>query len=94
MQGDAIRDIQGKFGRTVYPSASVFENNSWQGAFEPEEQKSVFRNVGSLSVAQSSPVATHYPVGYIFKASNVVPTADENRPKNVAVLFAIKATCE
>jgi len=35
-----------------------------------------------------------YPVGFEFKASNVVPTADENRPVNTSVLYCIKASCD
>lgn len=75
-QGDAIRNITGTF--------IGFDNNGdsaafWTGAFE------YISSVNSVTVGSSKgEVITN------FDASKVVPTAPENRPRNIAVLACIK----
>ncbi len=70
-QGDAIRNITGKFqGMEVYSLSGAFSSGGQNGVFAAG---SVNRNIIS------------------FSAELVVPTADENRPKNIAVLPLIVA---
>ena len=74
-QGDAIRNIKGKFN--VYDSSST---GNGSGVFEGTQKV-----VGVLGEAGSA-----YRVEMDFDASRQVPTAAENRPRNVAVLTIIK----
>lgn len=106
-QGDAIREIQGTFGRLVYGSTSVtiYECNNWggdagknlewtSGAFQADTRQGYAQSVKNLSAGalpeQFMGNNAKYPKSFEFKASNVVPTASENRPKNTALLFCIK----
>lgn len=80
-QGDAIRNITGKFGNAqLYPAANT------EGAF-----------VGSDNVSQtngltkSSPGTGNGSVNFRFDASAVVPVASENRPRNVAFNYIVRA---
>ncbi len=77
-QGDAIRNITGNVGGV---SASADNTNKPTGAFY-----------------MGQPSGTHFAAGtniYVnwdsFDASRVVPTADENRPKTIKVLYCVKA---
>lgn len=74
-QGDAIRELQG-----VFPFAPTTQWGNISGVF-----KKVALASGDTS-AQSNNGA-----GIEFKASTVVPTAEENRPQNITVLFCVKA---
>lgn len=74
-QGDAIRELQG-----VFPFAPTTQWGTISGVF-----KKVALASGDTS-AQSKNGA-----GIEFKASTVVPTAEENRPKSITVLFCVKA---
>lgn len=90
-QGDAIRDIKGYvtvFGSwasltgvtcCISPEVSELENNCFYRG-----------NTGTNSAASlqsTGQSVTNY--GLFFQAGNVVPTADENRPVNVALLWCI-----
>ncbi len=82
-QGDAIRNITG----SIYPS------NVTGGAYI-----SMSSPVGALKYKSNSDGRTltetgtgNYPCGISFDASLVVPTAAENRPKTIRMLYCVKA---
>ncbi|GHU04095.1 tail protein [Alphaproteobacteria bacterium] len=73
-QGDTIRNITGSF-------MSPIEHNIGTGAFFVPDTSGITRNGAPLAIQ-----------GYevLFDASSVVPTANENRPVNAALLCCIK----
>ncbi|WP_254592995.1 phage tail protein, partial [Pectobacterium polaris] len=75
-QNDAIRNITGSF--------QTFDYNGYSptGVFSHQSR--------SGSSVSGTPQAWSHSVVQI-DASSTVPTADENRPKNIAVMFIIKA---
>ncbi len=74
VQGDAIRNIKGRFDNASMASAA------WE-AFTPEPR-----------VGQTAPLGGNTSADYFdFNAANVVPTATENRPINMAVRYLIRA---
>lgn len=75
-QGDAIRNITGSGGVYAY-----YATNGTIGA--------ITTAVGNDRSASSSNGAGHGTIS--FDASKVVPTADENRPKTVKMLYCVKA---
>ncbi|MET6554232.1 phage tail-collar fiber domain-containing protein [Citrobacter farmeri] len=82
-QGDAIRDIVGTF--------SILGNNaigaamsSPDGAFSPYGD-----TLGPMNVTSAG--GTTRFQGAKFRAGSVVPTADENRPRNIAFNFLVRA---
>ena len=77
-QGDAIRNITGEY--QPYPFGLT--TNSAKGAFASTTQDN--------RVAQQQGGANEGWGTVRFDASKVVPTANENRPRNVAVLICIK----
>jgi len=77
-QGDAIRNITGKFLGYDYNSDS---KASWGGAF------SYLSSAGSTSSAG----VTGGEVVTTFDASLVVPTAGDNRPRNIAFNYIVRA---
>jgi microcystin-dependent protein len=83
-QGDAIRNITGFFSQRHLEFGDLNPLLSWSGAISAT---SFFMgNVGSIedsSVNRSTQVVS-------FDASLVVPTASENRPRNIALLYCIK----
>lgn len=87
-QGDAIRNITGeaKFGYdgdTVYdPDAAA----STSAIYYPERRERDTRN--NMSVITNG-ANQWWPL--VFDASRAVPTADENRPKAIAMVLCIKA---
>ena len=74
-QGDAIRNIIGEGGATVLYN---FSGALYQGASKP-------------SLGGADGAGTYGMIELKFDASRVVPTANENRPKNIAVLPLIVA---
>ena len=76
-QGDAIRNITGTFGN-IFGGSLIITS----GAFTKIDY-------------QSSPInqnaTQHGSNAFSFNASNVVPTAAENRVKNIAFLYIVKA---
>jgi len=83
-QGNSIRNVgefQGDAIRNIEGSFNTFSNNVASGVFEKQfiSAAAVIGSAGSVL----------YNVD--FNASQVVPTAEENRPKSIAVLFCVKA---
>ena len=82
-QGDAIRNISGQAGicGLATPGSGWLTVRGIDG---------VFTNVttGGMEVKEYNTVQ-NAPVGLLFDASRSVPTADENRPANVALLPCI-----
>ncbi|WP_270803876.1 MULTISPECIES: phage tail protein [unclassified Aeromonas] len=86
LQGDAIREISGSL-RTV-SDASLFEGpgQGATGAFVPSE----LRKFATLTTSAGS--LDNYPRTISFSAAaSGVPVAAENRPKNVAFNFIVRA---
>ena len=81
LQGDAIRNI---VGGVVALSDSGISGiiSSAQGAMDTNGVSKVFNMGGTRAGSRYS--------GFNFNASNVVPTANENRPRNYAVKICIK----
>lgn len=84
-QGDAIRNITGQLGNGGGDPYGIYYADSQKGAFVNEGQ--------SNKTALSSPAALTKDRAFMakFDASRVVPTADENRPKNTALNAVITA---
>ena len=78
-QGDAIRNITGQFSRIWYPP-----NGAATGAF-----KETVSNPNKTPTANGT--ATWSEGTTTFSAAIQVPTADENRPRNISVIYCIKA---
>lgn len=77
-QGDAIRNITGHFA-----SDDQIFNIGVTG---------VFAKGAKVAYDADSDLSSKYDSAYIeFDASNVVPTAEENRPANIGVRYMIKA---
>ena len=75
-QGDAIRDIQATFtGSNIDASFPI------TGAVTGVRGVNQYPDTGRV-ISESN---------LTFKASNVVPTANENRPKNISFLYIVKA---
>jgi len=79
-QDDAIRNITGTFGRGFY---SEYNNAASTGAF--------VRSTAKQSTKYTNEGWSANGIGLDFDASRVVPTADENRPHNIAVIYAMRA---
>ncbi|CAM6898776.1 TPA: phage tail protein [Escherichia coli] len=85
-QGDAIRNITGTFGngKTVANAALSFGMAS--GVFVTESE--IRNTIGNTTVIPDTPNNPHL---VNFDASRVVPTASENRPRNIAFNFIVRA---
>ncbi|MCT4533767.1 phage tail protein [Halodesulfovibrio sp.] len=88
LQGDAIRNITGSF------SSDNIEHHEFLGDVVNGDGAMVVEGKGS-KLAVMAPKDGKYS-GYgaraiNFDASNVVPTASENRPRNIAVMYIIRA---
>lgn len=82
-QGDAIRDIVGSF--------SILGNNAIGAAMSsPDGVFSPYGDtLGPMNVTSAG--GTTRFQGAKFRAGSVVPTADENRPRNIAFNFLVRA---
>ncbi|MBL5914661.1 phage tail protein [Enterobacter asburiae] len=81
-QGDAIRNITGKFGNAqLYPS--IYRDGAFGGSVE-----NVSQTLG-LTLAPSG--QGNGAVNFSFDASKIVPVATENRPRNIAFNFIVRA---
>lgn len=81
-QGDAIRDISGKLLGLMTTAGSQSAADEWvTGPFKAVHENSF----GQLATSPGN----RYDVG--FSAARVVPTAEENRPRNIAFNFLVRA---
>lgn len=86
-QGDAIRNITGSFWDYIYQQAAETPPHA-SGAFYKNTD---FPSNQAVASVLNQPWITLNQTGDFcgFDASNVVPTAAENRPVNVALLWCI-----
>ncbi|EJB5737313.1 phage tail protein [Escherichia coli] len=85
-QGDAIRNITGTFGdgeTAVNASISFYRAD---GVFAT--QKKLRNTIGNTTIIADTP---NNPYLINFDASRVVPTASENRPRNIAFNYIVRA---
>lgn len=86
-QGDAIRNITGAFyGRTTSNPGS-----SGAIAFADNSLFRVTNRVGTVANDMTYGTGTYATDRIAFDASNTVPTASENRPRNIAFLYIVRA---
>ena len=84
VQEDAIRNIWGDMGKVcgIFAGAAINGNGAYSFIWS--------QNSNVMGGSNST-----YPVVDVkFDSSRVIPTADENRPKNAVVMYCIKATDE
>lgn len=83
VQGDAIRNITGKIDSGKNGALQLFDYIEPTGAFGVEKSWKQW-------TAESNSGNDNIPRAITFDASRVVPTANENRPRNIALLACIK----
>ncbi|NHB91814.1 phage tail protein [Photorhabdus cinerea] len=83
-QGDAIRNIQGSFASTIAPNYHL----ATRGAFYASQVVGIGTDGSFKSVNNFNPDT---PYGFGFEASRVVPVASENRPRNIAFNYIVRA---
>ncbi|EBC0163703.1 phage tail protein [Salmonella enterica subsp. enterica serovar Carrau] len=90
-QGDAIRNITAVFGQNVYAESTgtVYEWGQTSGVVTPFKTTNKFINTNQLPVATGS--SPTYPLSFKLDASTQVPTASENRPRNIAFNYIVRA---
>ncbi|HHY8328583.1 phage tail protein [Enterobacter hormaechei] len=87
-QSDAIRNITGLINEVLsVTQGATFRFNTGTGAFAIATQptRNIFNSAGEYTT-QSNPAT-----GFTFDASRVVPVADENRTRNVAFNYIVRA---
>ncbi|WP_304673051.1 phage tail protein [Neisseria uirgultaei] len=82
-QGDAIRNITGKIDSGKNGALQLFDYIEPTGAFGVEKSWKQWTSEGNGG-------NDNIPRAITFDASSVVPTAPENRPRNIALLACIK----
>lgn len=82
-QGDAIRNITGSIDTGSHNGQQLFDEATAQGALAIS-RKQWKKWTGDSGDGGNNPAA------FDFDASRVVPTASENRPRNIALLACIK----
>ncbi|EHK4024489.1 tail fiber protein [Escherichia coli] len=92
-QGDAIRNIYGEFQTVNTENYSIWESvGSFKGAvvpLNPSTNNSYFSLVRSMVTERSE--GGVYPKVIGLDASRIVPTANENRPRNIAFNYIVRA---
>ncbi|EBF4702288.1 tail fiber protein [Salmonella enterica] len=92
-QGDAIRNIYGEFKTVNTENYSIWESvGSFKGAvvpLNPSTNNSYFSLVRSMVTERTDGVV--YPKVIGLDASKIVPTANENRPRNIAFNYIVRA---
>ncbi|HAG5939011.1 TPA: phage tail protein [Escherichia coli] len=92
-QGDAIRNIYGEFKTVNTENYSIWESvGSFKGAvvpLNPSTNNSYFSLVRSMVTERSE--GGVYPKVIGLDASRMVPTANENRPRNIAFNYIVRA---
>ncbi|MFP2678131.1 phage tail protein [Escherichia coli] len=87
-QGDTIRNITGFINEVKGTiDTATFRLQTGTGAFALASQatRNIYNNLGTYETKN-----TPY-TGFIFDASRVVPTASENRPRNIAFNYIVRA---
>ena len=85
-QGDSIRNITGTFGNGQTDANAAISFTVGNGVFSI--QTGLRNTIGNTTVIANTP-NNPYLIG--FDASRVVPTASENRPRNVAFNYIVRA---
>jgi phage-related tail fiber protein len=92
-QGDAIRNIYGEFKTVNTENYSIWESvGSFKGAvvpLNPSTNNSYFSLVRSMVTERYE--GGVYPKVIGLDASRIVPTANENRPRNIAFNYIVRA---
>ncbi|ENI1193022.1 phage tail protein [Escherichia coli] len=92
-QGDAIRNIYGEFRTVNTENYSIWESvGSFKGAvvpLSPSTNNSYFSLIRSMVTERTD--GTVYPKVIGLDASRIVPTANENRPRNIAFNYIVRA---
>ncbi|HGV2733632.1 TPA: phage tail protein, partial [Escherichia coli] len=90
-QGDAIRNIYGEFKTVNTENYSIWESvGSFKGAvvpLSPSTNNSYFSLIRSMVTERTD--GTVYPKVIGLDASRIVPTANENRPRNIAFNYIV-----
>ncbi|EAN8558497.1 phage tail protein [Salmonella enterica] len=91
-QSDAIRNITGQFRTVNTENYSIWEdNNSFSGAIVPVGTSTNNSYFALLNLPVNSSGSGQYPKSVGFDASKSVPTATENRPRNIAFNYIVRA---
>ncbi|HAG9577570.1 TPA: tail fiber protein [Escherichia coli] len=85
-QGDAIRNITGTFGNGQTEVNAAISFNTASGVFV--SQSALRNTIGNTTIIPNTP---NNPYLVNFDASRVVPTASENRPRNIAFNYIVRA---
>ncbi len=92
-QGDAIRNIYGEFRTVNTENYSIWETaGSFKGALvplSPSTNNSYFSLTRSMVTERADGAV--YPKVIGLDASRIVPTANENRPRNIAFNYIVRA---
>lgn len=92
-QGDAIRNIYGEFRTVNTENYSIWETvGSFKGAIvplSPSTNNSYFSLTRSMVTERTDGAV--YPKVIGLDASRIVPTANENRPRNIAFNYIVRA---
>ncbi|MBB8205316.1 phage tail protein [Escherichia coli] len=92
-QGDAIRNIYGEFKTVNTENYSIWESvGSFKGAvvpLNPSTNNSYFSLIRSMVTERTDGAV--YPKVIGLDASRIVPTANENRPCNIAFNYIVRA---
>ncbi|HBZ6991245.1 TPA: phage tail protein [Salmonella enterica subsp. enterica serovar Typhimurium] len=92
-QGDAIRNIYGEFKTVNTENYSIWESvGSFKGAvvpLSPSTNNSYFSLIRSMVTERTDGIV--YPKVIGLDASRIVPTANENRPRNIAFNYIVRA---
>ncbi|EOW08430.1 phage tail protein [Escherichia coli KTE100] len=92
-QGDAIRNIYGEFKTVNTENYSIWESvDSFKGAvvpLNPSTNNSYFSLIRSMVTERADGAV--YPKVIGLDASRIVPTANENRPRNIAFNYIVRA---
>ncbi|NHB60266.1 tail fiber protein [Photorhabdus sp. RW14-46] len=86
-QGDAIRNIVGSFPGAIAPNYHL----ATKGAFYASEALGLGTDGTLKSVDHFTQSAVYTAYGFGFDVSRVVPVAPENRPRNIAFNYIVKA---
>lgn len=84
-QGDSIRNITGTFGNGQTDANAAISFTTGNGVFSI--QTGLRNTIGNTTIIANTP-NNPYLIG--FDASRVVPTASENRPRNVAFNYIVR----